>query len=128
MASNNQTYSLPSQPVPLNPISIVDIFFPGLNNISAALQQLQASSPNSYGGMLCICGIVVFLGKYAYKSVKEFVDTYFSSWLSTSLVGLSDNQQLPLSTSPIPMKHTTCLSPGYPLSHLPTGHLPSSLA
>ncbi|KAF4626888.1 hypothetical protein G7Y89_g11268 [Cudoniella acicularis] len=48
MSTCNNTYSPPSQPAPSHPISIVDIFFPGLTNISAALQQLQAGNSNSY--------------------------------------------------------------------------------
>jgi hypothetical protein len=50
---------------------MVDVFFPGLTNIPAALQQLQAGNPNSYGRMLCICGLAVFFG--------ALVATYFSS-------------------------------------------------
>jgi mitochondrial chaperone BCS1 len=84
MATYNETYSLPSQQVPLNPISIVDIFFPGLTNISAAFLQLQTGNTNGYAQILCICGIVVFLGKYPYNFVKEFVDSHFSSWLLRS--------------------------------------------
>lgn len=79
MATYNDSYSLPRQPVPSHPISIVDIFFPGLTNISAAIQQLQVGNSNDYAGILCICGFVVFVGKYAYRYLKEFVDTYFSS-------------------------------------------------
>jgi hypothetical protein len=37
----------------------------------------------------------------------------------------SDKQQLQQSTSPILTKHTTCLSPGCPLSHFPIRHVPS---
>jgi chaperone BCS1 len=79
MAAHNNAYSLPSQPLPLSPISMVDVFFPGLTNISAALQQLQAGNPNSYGRMLCICGLAVFFGRYAKDFVGALVATYFSS-------------------------------------------------
>jgi hypothetical protein len=37
IAIHNNTYSLPSQPLPLSPILIVDVFFPGLTNIPTAL-------------------------------------------------------------------------------------------
>ena len=128
MEAYNQTYSRPSQQVPLSPMSIVDIFFPGLTNISAAFQHLQTSNTNGYVRILCICGIIGFLGKYAYNFVQAFVENHFSSLLPESTVTLSDRQQLPQSTSLIPMKHTTCLSPGYPTSHLLTRQLPPSLA
>jgi len=49
---------------------MVDVFFPGLTNIPAALQQLLAGSPNSYGRMLCICRLAVFFGRYA----KDFFE------------------------------------------------------
>jgi chaperone BCS1 len=80
MAIWNNTYPLPNQPVPLNPISIVDIFFPGFTNISAAIQQLQIGNLNGSARIRCICGALVFLGKYAHKYLKAFVETYFSSW------------------------------------------------
>jgi hypothetical protein len=128
MASFNDSYSLPRNPIPSSPISIVDIFFPGFTNISAAFQQLQASNTNGYTQMLCILGPVAFFSKYAYNYVNRFVDTYFSPFLLRSLPTYSDNQQHPLFTSLIPMKHTTCLWNGYPLSHLPTTSLPLSLA
>jgi chaperone BCS1 len=58
---------------------MVDVFFPGLTNIPAALQQLQAGNPNSYGRMLCICGLAVFFGRYAKDFFGALVTTYFSS-------------------------------------------------
>jgi len=80
MATSNDSYSLPVQPVTSYPLSILDLFFPGLNGISAAVRQLQAGSSDSYAGILCICGMLVFLGKYFYKHVREVVMTYFSSY------------------------------------------------
>jgi chaperone BCS1 len=79
MAAHNNAYSLPSQPPPVSPISKVDAFFPGLTNISAALQRLLAGNPNSYGRMLCICGLAVFFGRYAKDFFGALVTTYFSS-------------------------------------------------
>jgi chaperone BCS1 len=77
MATYNDSHSLPRQLVLSCPISIVDIFFPGFTNISAALQQLQAGNTNGYAQMLCIYGIFFFLGKYACKYFGELVVTYF---------------------------------------------------
>jgi chaperone BCS1 len=67
-----------------SPVSVVDIFLPGFTNISAAIQQLQVSDSNGFARMLCICGIIVFLAKYAYTYLKAVVETYFSSWLLSS--------------------------------------------
>lgn len=78
MAAHNNTFSLPSQPLPVSPISMVDVFFPGLTNIPAALQQLQAG-PNSYGRVLCICGLAVFFGRYVKDFFEAFVTRHFSS-------------------------------------------------
>jgi hypothetical protein len=124
MASYNDSYPLPRNPIPSSPISIVDIFFPGFTNISAAFQQLQASSTNGYTQMLCICGIAMFFSRYAYNSMKRFIDTYFSPYLLKSLLIYSDKQQHPLFISLIPIKHTTCLLYSYPLSYLPITSLP----
>ena len=79
MATYNDSYPLPRNPIP--PISIVDIFFPGFTNISAAFQQLQSSNTSGFAQMLCICGIALFFGRYPYNSVKEFVNTYLSPYL-----------------------------------------------
>jgi len=57
---------------------MVDVFFPGLTNIPAALQQLQAG-PNSYGRVLCICGLAVFFGRYVKDFFEAFVTRHFSS-------------------------------------------------
>ncbi len=94
MAAHNNAHSLPSQPLPLSPILIVDVFFPGLTNISTALQQLLASNPNSYGRMLCIYGLAVFFGRYIKDFFGTLVATYFSSWLLRLLITYSDKQQL----------------------------------
>jgi chaperone BCS1 len=94
MATYNDNFSLPRQPLsslPSYPISIVDILFPGLTNGAAAFHQLQSGDSNSYAGMLCICGILVFFGRYAYKYLRDFVTVFFSSYRTISLVTLSDN-------------------------------------
>ena len=57
---------------------MVDVFFPGLTNIPAALQQLQAG-PNSYGRVLCICGLAMLFGRYTKDFFRALVETHFSS-------------------------------------------------
>ncbi|KAH7363941.1 BCS1 N terminal-domain-containing protein [Rhexocercosporidium sp. MPI-PUGE-AT-0058] len=78
MATHNNAYSLPSQPLLLSPVSMVDVFFPGLTNISAVLQQLLAG-PNSYGRLFCICGLAVCFGRYVKEFFEAFVTRHFTS-------------------------------------------------
>jgi mitochondrial chaperone BCS1 len=78
MATFNDTSSPPIQLNQSPQVSILDLFFPGLTGILAAAQQLLASNLNTYACMLCICGILVFLGIYAYKYLWELVAAYFS--------------------------------------------------
>ena len=75
MTTYNDSYSLPRQPVPRYPISIVDILLPGFSTV---IQQLPLGDSNSYAQILCIYGIVGFLGRYAYRFGKSFIETYFS--------------------------------------------------
>lgn len=108
MATYSDSYSLPRQTIRSSLISIVDILFPGLTNISAAIQQLHVGHTNHYAQMICISGIILLLGKYAYKYLKAFVETYFSPWLPQSLGTVSDHQQHTPSTSQTPVRRTTC--------------------
>jgi chaperone BCS1 len=78
MATFNDASSPPIQLNPSPQISILDLFFPGLTGILAAAQQLLAGNLNTYARLLCICGILVFLGMYAYKYLWESVAAYFS--------------------------------------------------
>lgn len=60
-------------------ISIMDVFFPGFTGISASMQQLLAGNLNSYAHLMCMCGMFLFLGRYAYRYLTELVEAYFSS-------------------------------------------------
>jgi mitochondrial chaperone BCS1 len=79
MAAFNNASSLPFQSIPFPQISIVDVFLPGFAGMSPAIQQLLAGNLNSYAGLLCICGILVFLGRHAYEYLWELVDKFLSS-------------------------------------------------
>ncbi|KAK0628116.1 putative mitochondrial chaperone bcs1 [Bombardia bombarda] len=60
-------------------MSIVDIVFPGFTGISAVVQQLLAGNLNSYTQLLCICGMLMFFGRYACRflgDVVELVETH----------------------------------------------------
>jgi mitochondrial chaperone BCS1 len=87
MATFNDTSSPPIQLNPFPQVSILDLFFPGLTGILAAAQQLLAGNLNTYARLLCICGILVFLGIYVYKYLGELVADYFSLWLSSRSLG-----------------------------------------
>ncbi|KAK1690428.1 mitochondrial chaperone bcs1 [Colletotrichum godetiae] len=60
-------------------VSIVDIFFPGFTGATAALRQLLDGNLDSYAGLLCICGLLVFCGKLLSRTVGGFVGTYLTS-------------------------------------------------
>ncbi|KAH6663026.1 P-loop containing nucleoside triphosphate hydrolase protein [Halenospora varia] len=47
-------------------------------------RQLLASNPNSYGSMLCICGLAVFFGRYAKDFFGELLATHFTSTVHVS--------------------------------------------
>jgi chaperone BCS1 len=74
----NGAGSPPVQPIPSHQISIIDVFIPGFSSISATMQQVLAGNMDSYARLLCIVGVLVFLVRYAYRYVKELVETYFS--------------------------------------------------
>ena len=67
-----------SSPIPPHSISIVDVFFPGFTGISTAIRQLLYGNLDSCARLLCIYGLLVFLGRYTYKYLGEFVETFFS--------------------------------------------------
>jgi mitochondrial chaperone BCS1 len=84
MASSNNNASTPIQQTLLTNASFLDLFFPGLSVISPAFQQLAAGRLNGYTGLLCLCGLLVYLGKYIYGYFRDLVETYFSSLYSSN--------------------------------------------
>ncbi|OJD11466.1 hypothetical protein AJ78_07772 [Emergomyces pasteurianus Ep9510] len=65
-------------------ISIVDVFFPGFTSIAASVQQLLATDLNSYVHILCFCGMLLFLGRYAVRYLTDLMKTYFTSTVHVS--------------------------------------------
>ncbi|KAL4412155.1 mitochondrial chaperone bcs1 [Colletotrichum abscissum] len=70
---NHQNHLSPSN------VSIVDIFFPGFTGATAALRELLDGNLDSYAGLLCICGLLVFCGKLLLGTVGAFVATHLTS-------------------------------------------------
>ncbi|OJD12142.1 hypothetical protein AJ78_07213 [Emergomyces pasteurianus Ep9510] len=83
MNSFNVAGSLPIHTVP-SQISIVDAFFPGFTAISASIQQVLAGNLNSYAHLLCFCGMLLFLGRYAARYLMDLMETYFTSTVHVS--------------------------------------------
>ncbi|OJD20802.1 hypothetical protein ACJ73_07861 [Blastomyces percursus] len=83
MNSFNVAGSLPIHTVP-SQISIVDAFFPGFTAISASIQQVLAGNLNSYAHVLCFCGMLLFLGRYAARYLMDLMETYFTSTVHVS--------------------------------------------
>ncbi|KAK2005331.1 P-loop containing nucleoside triphosphate hydrolase protein [Colletotrichum eremochloae] len=70
-----------AQPTHLTPrhMSIVDVFFPGFTSIATASQQYLGINLDYWAGLICICGMILFFGKLAYKSIGDFVNTHLTS-------------------------------------------------
>ncbi|QSS61743.1 hypothetical protein I7I51_03920, partial [Histoplasma capsulatum] len=69
--SSSPIHTAPTQ------ISIMDVFFPGFTGITASMQQLLTGNLNSYAHLMCMCGMFLFLGRYAYRYLTELVEAYF---------------------------------------------------
>ncbi|EDN02518.1 predicted protein [Histoplasma mississippiense (nom. inval.)] len=83
MNAFNGAGSLPIHTAP-SQISIMDVFFPGFTGISASMQQLLAGNLNSYAHLVCMGGMFLFLGRYAYRYMTELVEAYFTSTVHVS--------------------------------------------
>ncbi len=59
-------------------ISLIDVFFPGLNLAFTPAQQLLAGNLDSYTRLLCTLGVFVLFTRYAVRYVWELVRSYFS--------------------------------------------------
>ncbi|OAA63264.1 mitochondrial chaperone BCS1 [Niveomyces insectorum RCEF 264] len=84
MAVYNDASTSPIQPIPSHQISIMDVFFPGFAEISTALQQLLAGNMNSYTHLLCICGLLMFVGgriSRLLRTLGNWVGSYFTTTL-----------------------------------------------
>ena len=78
MAAFNNASS-PVQSIPSPQLSIVDVFLPGFTGTSLAIQQLLAGNLGNYGGLLCVCGTLMFFGRRVYESLQDLVDKFLSS-------------------------------------------------
>jgi chaperone BCS1 len=79
MDTSNGTTFFAIQPTPSHQISIVDIFLPGFGTIFSSMQHLLAGNLDIYVRLLGICGMLIFLGRYGFRYLTEFVETYLSS-------------------------------------------------
>ncbi len=59
-------------------MSMIDFFFPGFTGLTAVIQQLLVGNLDSYARLLCVFGVLIFLGKYAYRHVWQSLETHFS--------------------------------------------------
>ncbi|KAH6869237.1 P-loop containing nucleoside triphosphate hydrolase protein [Thelonectria olida] len=66
------------QETSFQPMSILDVFFPGLSYASNAVQQLLAGDLTSYAHLMCLLGLLAFLGNYTHK-LKAFFEDHFTS-------------------------------------------------
>ncbi|KAI3548375.1 hypothetical protein CSPX01_03171 [Colletotrichum filicis] len=78
MFSCNDTAAQRTQLKPHH-ISIVDAFFPGFTSIATASQQYLSINLDYWTGLFCVCGMLLFFGKLAYKSIGDVVTTHLTS-------------------------------------------------
>ncbi|KAI3528398.1 mitochondrial chaperone bcs1 [Colletotrichum abscissum] len=57
----------------------MDVFFPGFTSAMTALNQLLNGTLDSFAITLCVCGLLIFGGKFICNTVGGFVDTYLTS-------------------------------------------------
>ncbi|KAF2176611.1 P-loop containing nucleoside triphosphate hydrolase protein [Zopfia rhizophila CBS 207.26] len=64
-------------------IPLLDFFFPGLVPVLSSVWPLLTSAP-SIGRLLCICGLLLLIGKYASEYLGKLLETYFTSIIKVS--------------------------------------------
>ncbi|KAK2777402.1 mitochondrial chaperone bcs1 [Colletotrichum kahawae] len=57
----------------------MDVFFPGFTGLMAVLNQLFNGTLDSFAMALCVCGLLIFGGKFICNTVGGFVDAYLTS-------------------------------------------------
>jgi chaperone BCS1 len=71
----------------LSNASVLDLLFPGLSLITPAIQQLAAGSLTGYTGLLCACGLLLYIGRFIYRYLRGLVSAYFSAYLLPPQLG-----------------------------------------
>jgi hypothetical protein len=61
------------------PLSVLDIFLPGLTHALAIVDQLLAGELSYYAYFMCLIGVFMYLGKYIRK-LASWLEPYFSQF------------------------------------------------
>lgn len=59
-------------------ISLLDLLFPGFTPLSSFVWPLLSGAPSLYGRLLCICGMLVLIGKYGPEYFGTLLEAHFS--------------------------------------------------
>jgi hypothetical protein len=79
MAESNKNGSLPIQAISDTQASILDfVLFPGFTRISTAVQEHLTVDLNLYVPLLCIFGLLVFIGRRICEFLLGWLETYCS--------------------------------------------------
>ncbi|KAF2194997.1 putative mitochondrial chaperone bcs1 [Zopfia rhizophila CBS 207.26] len=60
-------------------ISLLDLLFPGFTSLSSSIWPLLTGAPSLYGRLLCICGLLVLIGKYGPEYFENLLQAHFTS-------------------------------------------------
>lgn len=71
--ATSQIHSILSEQIPL-----LDLLFPGFTPLSSSLWPLLTGAPGLYGRLLCICGLLVLIGKYVPEYFRTLLKAHFS--------------------------------------------------
>ena len=61
----------------IQPLSVLNVFLPGLTHVLAIVDQLLARELSYYAYLLCLIGVLMYLGMYICKLVL-WLELYFS--------------------------------------------------
>jgi hypothetical protein len=78
MTSYSNASSPSTQSILAEQGSLLDLVFPGFTLVSTAVRRLLTDDFSMYARLLCACGMLVFIGKYASEYLWTWLETFFS--------------------------------------------------
>ena len=61
-------------------IVLLDFLFPGLAPVFSSLWPLFNGVSGIYTWLLCTCGLLILVGRYAVGYLEALLEAYFSQW------------------------------------------------
>lgn len=78
MASSSEFNASHIQSLLSEQTPFLNLFFPGLAPVTSSLRALLTVIPNGYSGLLCVYGLLLLFGKYAFQYVVSLLEAHFS--------------------------------------------------